>query len=211
MKEFIKTHKHAAFFLYLLIYLPWFMLLEKHVVTDYNIIHIPFDDKIPFIEYFIVPYLLWFPYVGFAYVYFFFKDKQTFIKMATFLTIGMTFFLILCSIYPNGLPANYRPDFDTLGRDNIFIDLVKTLYSSDTSTNVLPSIHVFNSLGVHIAFMKHKDFKYPKLIKGASLVLCTLICFATVCLKQHSILDVIAAFALAAVLYPLIFMRKKKI
>ncbi len=209
MKDFFKKYGHIGFFLYLLIYLPWFMWLEQHVTTDYNIIHIPFDDKIPFIEIFIVPYLLWFPYVALAYIYFFLKDKKLFIKMGAFLTIGMTFFLLLCTVYPNGLPTDFRPDFSTITRDNIFLDLVKQLYSTDTSTNVIPSIHVFNSLGVQIAILKHEGFKHSKIIKISTTILCILICFATVFLKQHSVLDVIAAIALAAVLYPLIFRLKK--
>ena len=33
----------------------------------------------------------------------------------------------------------------------MFTDMVKVLYKTDTPTNVLPSIHVFNSIGAGIA------------------------------------------------------------
>jgi hypothetical protein len=43
------------------------------------------------------------------------------------------------------------PTPDGLSAENIFTDLVRALYSADTSTNVLPSIHVLNSLGAYSA------------------------------------------------------------
>ena len=57
-------------FLYGLIYLPWFFYLEQHVTTKFHVIHTPLDDKIPFIEYFIVPYMLWFAFITVTIGYF---------------------------------------------------------------------------------------------------------------------------------------------
>lgn len=54
----------------------------------------------------------------------------------------MTIFLIVSYAYPNA--QHLRPvEFP---RDNIFTDVVRWLYKTDTPTNILPSIHVFNSL-----------------------------------------------------------------
>ena len=50
---------------------------------------------------------------------------------------GMTIFLIICTVFPNGL--NLRPEVFT--RDNFCIELVKRIYQTDTPTNVLPSLH----------------------------------------------------------------------
>ena len=61
---FLKKYSHAWVFLYGLIYMPWFLYLENHVSKDYYLIHSPLDDYIPFIEYFIVPYLLWFVFIA---------------------------------------------------------------------------------------------------------------------------------------------------
>ncbi len=207
MRNFLKKYNHAVFILYFFIYLPCFLLLEKYV-TDYTIIHCPIDSMIPFVEFFIIPYDLWFLYIATSYLFFFFASKKEFVRMASFLTIGMTLFLIISAVFPNGLPADFRPDLDALGRDNIFIDIVRILYGSDTSTNVFPSIHVFNSLGVHIAI--HKTDKLPKWIKAASLILCILICMSTVFLKQHSIIDVIGGMVLALILYFPFYARKNK-
>ena len=42
----------------------WFIWLEQRNVTSYHLIYTSLDSKIPFSEYFIVPYLLWFIYVA---------------------------------------------------------------------------------------------------------------------------------------------------
>lgn len=72
LKNFIKKYKHAWVFLYAFIYMPWFMYLEKHITADseYHVIHSVLDDKIPFVEYFIVPYLLWFVFITAVFLYF---------------------------------------------------------------------------------------------------------------------------------------------
>ena len=57
------TYSHAWVLLYAFIYFPWFTYLERHVTDNYFVIHSIFDDYIPFCEYFIIPYLLWFAYM----------------------------------------------------------------------------------------------------------------------------------------------------
>lgn len=69
--SWLKKYKHAWVFLYIFIYMPWFLLLEKHVTTNYHVIQTQFDMWIPFVEYFIIPYLMWFAFIAAAFVYFF--------------------------------------------------------------------------------------------------------------------------------------------
>jgi len=201
IKDLIQKYNHAWVFLYGLIYIPWFSYLEKTVTTHFFEIHSKIDDFIPFIEYFIVPYLLWFVYLIVCGLFIFFTDKKEFYKMAAFGIIGMTLFLIICTVFPNGL--HLRPT--TFARDNVFVDLVKRLYATDTPTNVLPSIHVYNSLTVAIAVNRSKLLENKRWIKICSSVLAFLIILSTVFLKQHSITDVICAFAIAAPAYCLIY------
>ena len=87
--------------------------------------------------------------------------------MTTFFFSGMTIFLIICTVFPNGL--NLRPD--TFVRDNIFVDMVRQLYQTDTSTNVLPSIHVFNSIGAVIAISHSDALKKHKAVQYSSYLL----------------------------------------
>lgn len=36
--ERIRKYKHAWVFLYILVYMPWFLFLERHVTTHYHVI-----------------------------------------------------------------------------------------------------------------------------------------------------------------------------
>ena len=51
----------------------------------------------------------------------------------------------------------------------MFTDMVKVLYKTDTPTNVLPSIHVFNSIGAGIAISHSNDLKKHRWIQISSL------------------------------------------
>ena len=159
------------------------------------------DNYIPFIEVFIIPYLLWFPYIILTFVLLAFLNKEDYKKACYFLFTRMTIFLIISIIWPNG--HLLRPRF--FEDNNIFTEMVKKLYLIDTSTNVVPSIHVFNSIGAHIALSKNERIKKHKGFMNCSLVLCILIILSTVFLKQHSTLDVFTGFILAAILYPFVY------
>lgn len=206
IKKIIVKYRHAWVFLYVLIYIPWFTYLERHVTTKYYPIYSTLDDYIPFVEYFIIPYLLWFAFIAITIAYFFFANRREFYQLTAFLFAGMTIFLIVCTVFPNG--QNLRPD--VFVRDNIFVDMVKTLYATDTPTNVLPSIHVFNSIAVSIAIARNATLKKHRVIQYSAFVLAILIILSTVFLKQHSVTDVFAAFAMAGVLYPLVYVTQDK-
>lgn len=202
--DFIKKYKHAfVILIYLPVYLLWFFWLEAHVTADYHIIESSLDAYIPFCEYFIVPYLLWFPFIVAAVMFFIFKDKQEYYRLCGILITGMTFFLILSTLWPNGVAL--RPDLSTLGRDNFFLDLVAGLHKADTSTNVFPSLHAYNSLVVCFALCTSAHLKKHTVIKAGTVILTVLICLSTVYLKQHSVLDIIGALVLFAVLTPVFY------
>ncbi len=202
-KEFYQKYKHAWVLLYVFIYFPWFAYLEKHVTNHFNVIHMAIDDYIPFVEFFILPYLLWFGYVAYAVFYFFFKSKTDYYKLCIFLFTGMTIFLIISTLYPNG--HYLRPH--TFERDNFCVQLVQWLYATDTPTNLFPSIHVYNSLGVHFAICNSESFRGNKKARFGSFLLMSSIILATMFLKQHSVFDVITAFVMAAVMYSFVYGR----
>lgn len=201
MKNFIKKYGHAWILSYGLIYITWFSYLERSVTTNYNVMHTDLDDYIPFNEYFIIPYLLWFAYVAFSILYFFFTSKSDYYRLCALLFTGMTISLFICTIYPNG--TLLRPVLDP--DKNIFTRIVAHLYAVDTCTNVFPSIHAFNSIGVHIGIMHSERLRKYKWVHIGSFVLMISICLSTVFLKQHSVIDVIGAILMATVLYPLVY------
>lgn len=200
MKEFFKKYIHGLFFLYMFIYFPWFNYVERTVTTDFNEIYMPLDDRIPFVEAFIIPYFLWFVYVAAFAIIFFFKDAGEFTRLCIFLGVGMTVFLIVSTVYPNG--HYLRPEI--VGNESLLAPLVSTLYRADTSTNIMPSIHVYNSLAIGLAVIHSKHFR--KLwIQIPSFILMVLIILSTMFLKQHSTWDVVGAFVLAVPMWILLY------
>ena len=201
--EFVQKYKHGLLLLYMLIYFPWFHYLERTVTNRFHEIHMAVDDKIPFIEFFIIPYFLWFAYVAGAVLYFFFKNKDEYFKLCAFLFMGMTVFLIISTVYPNG--HYLRPT--TFERNNIFVDMVKALYQTDTPTNLFPSIHVYNSIGVNIAVWHCENFKKNRPIRYGSAILMISIILSTMFLKQHSVFDVITGIAFSLFMYTIVYAR----
>lgn len=202
--ELLKKYKHGWVFSYILIYMPWFLYLEKHVTKNYHVIHAAIDDEIPFIEYFIVPYLLWFVFIAVVMLYFFFTDVEGFYKLAKLMFTGMTIFLIVSTLVPNGL--HIRPA--VFERDNIFVDMVRLLYRADTPTNVMPSIHVYNSLAACIAIYHSRALRKHRAICIGAYILAALIILATMFLKQHSVIDVATAIVMAHMLYQFFYVQE---
>lgn len=201
--ELFNRYKHVWILSYFIIYLTWFGYLERTVTTHYHLIHLPIDDYIPFCEYFVIPYIMWFGYVAFGIAFTALHDKKEFYRLCAFLYTGMTVFLVISTFYPNG--HNLRPYYFT--HHNMFTALCEWLYSTDTPTNLFPSIHVYNSLGIHFAVMHSSYFKDKKHVQHASLVLCVLIILSTMFIKQHSVFDVSTAFMLAFVMYNVVYIK----
>lgn len=192
----------AVMCVYAFFYLIAFFYLERRDVAVHEI-SLGIDEYIPFCEIFIVPYLLWFAYVALTVVFLCIKDREESDRLVAFLMAGMTIFIVVSAIFPNG--HNLRPKF--FERDNIFIDLIRHLYATDTPTNILPSIHVYNSVAIMIAVWRSRCFADHNIIRTAMLVLGASIICSTVLIKQHSMLDVLLALLLSAVMYSICYKR----
>lgn len=209
MEKFLRRKHVWIVLVYGIFYMLCFSILEKKITRGYHVIHMDVDDLIPFCEVFIVPYTLWFFYMAAVVIFFSFfnKDVKEFYQIIFSLGIGMTLFLVVSWLYPNG--QNLRPMVFT--RDNIFIDMVRHLYTIDTPTNILPSIHVYNSVAAYIAIDRCEALrKYQGVRKGA-LVLTVLIVLSTMFLKQHSAFDVVFALVLNAVVYSVIYQTREQV
>lgn len=182
-------------------YLLWFAILEERGRADYILVHMNIDDYIPFCEIFVVPYLLWFLYVPAVLIYLMCKEGDGYWKNAFFLAAGMTVFLIVSTLIPN--MHHLRPRF--LEHHNIFTWLLQIVWRMDTSTNLFPSIHVYNSLGAHFAVLNSERLSKKKWIRTGSLLLCVSIILSTMLIKQHSVFDVLTAFLMSAIMYMIVY------
>lgn len=204
MKKVFDKYKHILWILiYMAVYLSWFFILESKVTT-YRIIHTMADDKIPFCEFFVIPYYLWFLYVTVCVLLAAFRDKNEYYRTIAFLMTGMTVFLLISTFWPNG--HNLRPM--TMPRDNICSRMVSKLYLTDTPTNLWPSIHVYNSIGAHLSIVNSEYTKKHKAVRCISLVICLSIICSTMFIKQHSLFDVCTALMMALVVGLIVYRRE---
>ncbi len=204
LKLLYKKYKHGIpLLIYMPLYLAGFAWLENANRKDYRIIHMEIDDKIPFCELFIIPYVLWFFYVAVTVVFLFFRNKQDYYKCCVFLFTGMTIFLLVSALWPNG----HHLRLADMPRDNVFTQMVAYLWRIDTPTNLWPSIHVYNSLGAHFAIMHSMELENKRWIRVSSFVLSFSIILSTMFLKQHSVFDVLTGIALGAVMYAAVYKR----
>ena len=199
--SFYKKYNHLLILLYFIVYMAWFSYVEKTVTTHFNVVHVALDDYIPFCEYFVIPYLLWFPFVAWGVLYMALHNKSDYYKLCAFLFTGMTIFLIMSTVYPNG--HYLRPTY--FSHHNICTMLCEYLYATDTPTNLFPSIHVYNSLGIFLAVINNKHLSKNKTVCLVTLLLTVSIILSTMFIKQHSVFDVCCAFILAAVMNLIVY------
>ena len=99
--DLYKKYQHIIpLIIYSMIYLPWFAYVEETVTHEFNVVHMGIDDKIPFIEVFIVPYLLWYVYVGIVIIYLFLKNKEEYYKVCLFLFLYVRSFIYCFTTSP---------------------------------------------------------------------------------------------------------------
>ena len=196
-----RKNRHVLLVLYAPVYLTGFFLMEYLVpeTADYWVSYCPLDDLIPFCEYFIVPYYLWYPMLFAVGIWLLLRDVPVFRLYMYCIICGFTLSIVFCILFPNG--QDLRPE--AFARDNFFVLMVRAVYAADTNTNVMPSVHALGALFAALCLCTSRSVQRVS-VKVSVWVLAALICMATCFVKQHSVLDVAAAAALGLVIYTVI-------
>ncbi len=197
---FSKKYRHILMLLFWPVQFFFFWLLEKVLPLNFHTVWAPLDNLIPFCEYFIIPYYLWYAYIVAMIAILLFKNVPEYKRYMWFIIIGYGSTLVFYAIYPT--QQLLRPE--SFAHQNIFTALVADLYQTDTNTNVCPSLHVIGQMAAFIAAWRNPVGK-KGLWRGLWLVSSIAVCAATVMLKQHSIIDVWAGLGVSAVLYLAIY------
>lgn len=178
-----------------------FMLVER-IPVETHLIHTFLDDKIPFCEYFIIPYVLWYFVVLGSVLYFALGSpgKKEYYQYMGTLAVGMTLFLIISYVYPNG--QDLRP---VLEGGSPFIQAVQFLYLIDTPTNIFPSMHVFNAVACCVALLNNKKCRQNRIFTAGNIIITVSIVLSTMFLKQHSVEDVVTALILNVICYQVFY------
>lgn len=183
-----------------------FLTIETIWIRDsYFPIHCALDDRIPFCEYFLIPYLFWFLYLIGMLVYTLLWDVESFKKLMSFIMVSYSVAILTYLLFPNC--QELRPQ--VFERDNIFTRIVAMFYQFDTNTNVFPSIHVIGSVAVMTCAWQSKHFS-SRGWRIAFTAVTILISLSTVFLKQHSLLDVFAAIPVCLLAHYLAYGQRSR-
>lgn len=160
------------------------------------ITNVAFDNRIPFVKEFVIPYILLFPYIAYGIIYTGMHSKKNYYKLIVFLAGSMALSCAIYAMFPNG--QTLRP---VVKGNDVFSVLVRFIYASDTPTDVCPSMHVIDAIAVNTALFNTDAFSKHRCLKALSFVTMIFMCLSTVLIKQHAIFDVFCGLITAAVFY----------
>jgi hypothetical protein len=173
------------------------MLIYPCINTPYRGVHTlvtSLDKAIPFIKLFVVPYAAWAGYISLSLVYLCFKDHKLAFKTILVFDLGLLICFIIYYFYQTEGPV--RPVI--IGHD-FLSSILQYIYEIDHPYNSFPSIHVMSSY-LLIRAIRNSSWKnkWHQWIIGCCS---TSIILATMFIKQHDIMDVIAAIILVECLF----------
>ena len=191
---------HLKLLLGWVVYFLFYFLTENFIpVENCHVIHSALDDRIPFNEFFFIPYCFWYLLIVISLGYFALYDVENFRNLQTFIIITQVVAMTVYILYPS--VQNLRPT--EFARDNFFTWLAGIIYTLDTPTGVYPSLHVAYSLGIGSCWLKEKSAS--KLWKGFVVFSVILISLSTAVVKQHSVVDIAAALPVGLLAEILVF------
>jgi membrane-associated phospholipid phosphatase len=148
------------------------------------------DKKIPMLTGFVIPYLLFFPYVFGVYIWAYAVKSPDFFQLSVSIIAVSILTTLIYLTYPSMM---IRPF--TQGREitNSWTDsLVKSIERFDKPNNIFPSNHVAYSLVITLFLVT--------MAPGLAWVFWLIFAFisaSTVLIKQHDLIDIPAAIILA--------------
>lgn len=183
-----------------IIYFTLYFLTESLIpVERCHVIHCALDDLIPFNEGFLILYCYWYVLLVASLLWFFLYDIRAFKRLQCFIMITQAVAMAVYILWPS--VQNLRPA--VFPRDNILTRLMAFIYEFDTPTGVCPSLHVAYSIGIASVWCHQKNASPGW--KAFMILSAVLISISTAFVKQHSVVDVIAAIPVGLLAEYLVF------
>lgn len=151
---------------------------------------IELDRAIPFLEIFIIPYIIWYPFIFIGLWYLCFKDRKKYYDTLINVNIALIISYIIFYFFQTTV---LRPE---LVGDNILTKLVLLIYKHDNPYNCFPSVHVITTYIVMRSINTAKSNKSTKMIAN---VVGSFIILSTVFVKQHVVMDILGAILLSEI------------
>ena len=176
-----------------LVYFALYFLTENLIPAEAcHVVHCALDDVIPFHEFFAIFYCYWYVYLVGSLLYFFLYDVVSFKRLQVFLIFTQLSAMLVYILWPS--VQHLRPE--TFARDNLLTRLMAFIYAFDTPTGVCPSLHVAYSVGIACVWCSRKPTSRG--MKAFVIVSAVLISISTAFVKQHSVVDILAALLQSA-------------
>lgn len=208
IKEYFKKHKYVWLLSYWPVHGLWYLILQSVTMNrDPIAVVSKLDYLIPFCEWMIIPYVLWYIQLAGTLLYLVIKEPKSFVRASLFIMGGCFVCMLICTVFPMYFDRTGMPMYQN---DNLLTTFVKALQGFDAPTTVLPSMHVYVSCACSISLCKVEPFRKNKLFVASSVLLSTVISASTVLIKQHSIIDVLTALLLVFVMYFVAYFPKYK-
>jgi len=195
-----------------LLSIPALMLIYPNLNTSDRGVHTlitGLDKAIPFIKLFVVPYAAWVGYISLTLVYLCFKDYKLAFKTILVLDLGLMICFIIYYFFQTEGPV--RP---VITGNDFLSRMLQYIYGIDHPYNSFPSIHVMSSYllirAIRNSSWKNRWHQWTIGISSTSIIL------ATMFIKQHVMMDVVAAiilveclFKIVEFMYGLLFLRSR--
>lgn len=199
IKDYIKNHKYVWLLAYWPIHGLWYAILQQTTMAraPYPIVS-DIDYLIPFCEWMILPYVMWYLQLASTLLFVFWTNPKGAVRAAVLIMGGCFVAMLLCTAVPMYFD---RTGMVMYQNDNLLTDLVKLLQGFDAPTTILPSMHVYVTWACHIVLCKEPWVAGKRLLKGASAFLSLTVTASTMLIKQHSAWDALSAGALLLIMY----------
>lgn len=191
--------------IYMCFFMVLFFLLKRIRFPVYHYPYMAIDLQIPYVRYFIIPYVFWFLWVPFTLIYLGVTDAPSFRKVSWLMMAGMTIYLLACVVYPTKL--SLRPA--ALPGNDIFCRMTSFIYGLSPEMHVFPSLHVFDScIALHAVLAGKGKLFQKKSFKIFAWITTVLICLSAVLIRQHSLIDIVGGVLLY--LLTLVLLKKRR-
>lgn len=164
-----------------------------------HVIHCALDDVIPFREGFLILYCYWYVLLVGSLLWFLLYDIRGFKRLQVYIMITQAVAMTAYILYPS--VQHLRPA--AFERDNALTRLMAFIYAFDTPTGVCPSLHVAYSMGIAAVWCKTGDVS--RVWKALAVLSAVLISVSTAFVKQHSVVDILAAVPVGLLAHGLVF------
>lgn len=186
-------------------YFVLYILTENLIPAEHcHVIHSPLDDLIPFHEGFVLFYVGWYVLIVLSLGYFLLYNVESFRNLQTYIIVTQVLAMIVYIVYPSR--QELRPE--AFPRENVLTWIMGIIYSVDTNTGVFPSLHVAYSLGIASTWLREKSVK--PWVRALITLFCLGVCLSVAFVKQHSVLDILAAIPVCMIAEWFVFFRKSK-